>query len=101
MIGYDSGTRELYVDRTRSGQVGFSADFPGVQRVRLEPVDGRVRLRVLVDRSSVEVFGGAGEAVITDQVFPSAGSDGVRVFAEGGAARVAKFQLWPLHSYRR
>ncbi|WP_309116986.1 GH32 C-terminal domain-containing protein [Saccharothrix sp.] len=101
VIGYDSGARELYVDRTRSGQVGFSADFPGVQRVRLEPVDGRVRLRVLVDRSSVEVFGGAGEAVITDQVFPSAGSDGVRVFAEGGAARVAKFQLWPLRSYRR
>ncbi|NUT91687.1 MAG: glycoside hydrolase family 32 protein [Saccharothrix sp.] len=100
VIGYDSGARELYVDRTRSGQVGFSADFPGVQRVRLDPVDGRVRLRVLVDRSSVEVFGGAGEVVITDLVFPGAGSDGVRVFAEGGAARVAGFRLWPLASYR-
>jgi len=35
----------------------------------------------------VEVFGNDGEASITDQIFPSADSTGVELFAEGGTAR--------------
>ena len=35
VIGYDAQTDELYVDRTRSGRVDFSRDFPGVQRAPL------------------------------------------------------------------
>ena len=34
VIGYDTTTQELYVDRTRSGAVDFHRDFPGVQRAR-------------------------------------------------------------------
>ncbi|MBK7975300.1 MAG: GH32 C-terminal domain-containing protein [Deltaproteobacteria bacterium] len=34
-------------------------------------------MRVLVDRSSVEVFGDDGRAVLTDLVFPDPGSRGV------------------------
>ena len=62
VIGYDAETEELYVDRTRSGDVGFSRDFPGVQRA---PLAARgtddVRLRILVDWSSVEVFADRGQ----------------------------------------
>jgi levanase len=39
--------------------------------------------------------------VITDQVFPDAASDGVQVFAEGGAARLDRMRVRPLGSYRR
>jgi sucrose-6-phosphate hydrolase SacC (GH32 family) len=60
--------------------------------------DGRVRLRVLVDRSSVEVFAGGGEATITDQVFPRASSDGVRLFSEGGTATVERLRIRPMRS---
>ncbi|GAA4893193.1 hypothetical protein GCM10023237_09200 [Streptomyces coeruleoprunus] len=100
VIGYDAGRRELYVDRTRSGAVDFSGDFPGVQRAPLAPVDGKVRLRILVDRSSVEVFGGRGEAVITDQVFPGPDSDGVRLFAEGGSALLDVARVRHLGAHR-
>ncbi|MEV6021516.1 GH32 C-terminal domain-containing protein, partial [Streptomyces sp. NPDC051997] len=31
---------------------------------------------------TVEVFGGSGEAAITDQIFPDPASQGVQVFAE-------------------
>jgi fructan beta-fructosidase len=82
VVGYDAATQELYVDRTRSGDASFSPGFAGVQRAPLAARRGRVRLRILVDRSSVEVF--AGHRVITDQVFPSASSRAVRLFAEGG-----------------
>ena len=93
MIGYDAAAGELYVDRTRSGDVGFSRDFPGVQRAPLAARDGKVHLRILVDWSSVEVFADGGQTVITDQVFPSAASDGVQLFADGGRARIHSIRV--------
>lgn len=100
LIGYDALTRELYVDRTRSGVDDFSPGFAGVHRAPLEPRDGKVRIRILLDWSSVEVFGGAGEAVITDLIFPDSDSDGVELFAEGGTARLDRLELRRLGSYR-
>jgi levanase len=100
VIGYDAKTQELYVDRTRSGAVDFHHDFPGVQRAPLAAEDGKVRLRVLVDWSSVEVFGGEGQAVITDQIFPDPDSEGIQLFAEGGSVGVDQVKVWQLRSYR-
>jgi fructan beta-fructosidase len=98
VIGYDAAAGHVYVDRTRSGDASFSALFAGVQRAPVALRDGRVRLRVLVDRSSVEVFAGGGEATITDQVFPRASSDGVRLFSEGGTATVERLRIRPMRS---
>ncbi|OLZ74394.1 glycosyl hydrolase family 32 [Streptomyces sp. IMTB 2501] len=98
VIGYDTTTQELYVDRTRSGTVDFSSAFPGIQTAPLKATNGKVKLRILVDRSSVEVFGGSGEAVITDQIFPHPDSRGVRVFAENGSVNLDKAVVWHLGS---
>ena len=38
-----------------------------------------------------------GQVVITDQIFPSPGSDGLAVFATGGTAR-ASLRIWHLKS---
>lgn len=78
----------------------FHADFPGVQRAPLTARNGKVELRILVDWSSVEVFGGNGQAVITDQIFPSPDSNGIQLFAEGGSARLDSAKVWQLRSYR-
>src|SRR4051794_17733828 len=98
VIGYDAQTDELYVDRTRSGRVDFSRDFPGVQRAPLASRHGKVCLRILVDWSSVEVFAVGGRRVITDQVFPSADSDGVALFADGGSATLDSLKVRRLRS---
>ncbi|WUG37338.1 GH32 C-terminal domain-containing protein [Streptomyces sp. NBC_00459] len=98
VIGYDTTTQELYVDRTHSGAVDFNSTFPGVQTAPLKPKNGKVKLRILVDWSSVEVFGGSGEAVITDQIFPDPASQGVQVFAENGSVRLDKAVVWQLGS---
>ena len=100
VVGYDAVTGELYVDRTRSGVDDFSPGFAGVHRAALAPRDGKIRIKILLDWSSVEVFGGAGEAVITDLIFPDPDSDGVELFAEGGSARLDKLTLRHLGSYR-
>ncbi|MDT0574135.1 GH32 C-terminal domain-containing protein [Streptomyces sp. DSM 3412] len=101
VIGYDTTTQELYVDRTRSGAGDFNSTFPGVQTAPLKPVDGKVTLRILVDWSSVEVFGGSGEAAITDQIFPDPSSTGVEVFAEDGTATLDHLRAWQLRSIWR
>jgi fructan beta-fructosidase len=98
-IGYDRSAGEVFVDRTKSGDVGFSLDFPGVQ---LAPISvgahGEVTLRVLVDWSWVEVFAQDGSVVITDQIFPDPSSDGLRAFATGGPAILKSVKVTPLRS---
>ena len=87
MVDLRAGT--VGIDRTRSGAVDFHADFAAVHTAPLPAPrsdDGVVRLEVVVDESSVEVFVGDGEVVLTDLVFPGAASDGLAVFAEGGTA---------------
>ncbi|MGW8363972.1 GH32 C-terminal domain-containing protein [Streptomyces wedmorensis] len=98
VIGYDTTTQELYVDRTHSGAVDFNSTFPGVQTAPLNVDNGKVKLRILVDWSSVEVFGGSGEVAITDQIFPDPASQGVQVFAENGSVRLDKAVVWHLDS---
>jgi fructan beta-fructosidase len=97
-IGIDPRAGQLFVDRSRSGDVGFHPEFTGRHAAPLAVKNGRVQLHVFVDRSSVEVFAGAGETVITDQVFPSPESRGVALYAKGGAARLISLDAWPLRS---
>ena len=101
VIGYDRGTGEIYVDRTRSGLTDFSPSFPSVSRAPVTVgADGLVRLRVVVDRSSVEVFAQDGEAAITSAVYPSPDATGVSLFSEGGSASVTGITIRALGSYR-
>ncbi len=99
VIGYDVAEEELYVDRTQSGRSDFDPDFPGpVQRVPLPLHDGGITLRILVDRSSVEVFADRGQVAMTNRIFPDHSSDGIELFAEGGTVRLKEFDFWPLTS---
>lgn len=81
---------ELYLDRTRSGIVNFHKDFP---RVYTAPVPTRrpLRVRILVDRSSVEVF--AGEVTLTARIFPDANARGIEPF--GCPAEVRLWRIEP------
>lgn len=96
LIGYDARAGEVFVDRTRSGRAGFSPLFASRETAPLAAGDDRVRLHVFVDRTSVEVFAGDGRVVITEQIFPQLGRDGVALFAEGGTALLVSLDVWRL-----
>jgi levanase/fructan beta-fructosidase len=89
VLAYDSLTAELSLDRTESGNVGFHEAFPSVERVAVPLEDGRLRLRVFLDRCSVEVFAQDGLATITDLVFPANSSTAVGLLAEGDGGTLA------------
>ena len=97
-VGYDVKRGGIYVDRTRSGDVGFDPTFPSVEFAPLKVKNGKVTLRILVDRSSVEVFTGDGRRTITDQIFPDRDSQGIQVFSSGGRAQLQKITIWQLRS---
>ncbi len=83
-IGYDRDRQELFVDRTHSGITDFHPSFAGRHAGKLLPdASGSIRMTILVDHCSVEVFGNDGETVITDLVFPSTESNELAFFTDG------------------
>ena len=67
---YDLNRKQFVIDRSESGKVDFSKDFPAVT-VAPANVDKELTLRLFVDWSSIEAFGEDGKFVMTNLVFPS------------------------------
>ncbi len=67
---YDVVRKQFVMDRSASGIVGFSRDFPAVTVAPVRNTD-QIHLRLFIDRSSVEAFGEDGDYVMTNLVFPA------------------------------
>lgn len=98
LAGYNANSAEVFIDRTRSGIVDFSGDFPGRHAGPVVAANHRIRLCIFVDRSSVELFANDGGTVISDRIFPSPTSNGLEIYALGGSARVISLDVWKLKS---
>jgi len=84
-VGYDFHMKQVFVDRTTSGNSSFDATFARIYRAPLLPSDdGKVILRIFVDWSSIEIFGGKGETTLTAQIFPPEGATYAQIFSSGG-----------------
>lgn len=59
---------------------------------------GRVRLRVLVDRTSLEVFGNGGRVSLSSCFLPGQNERRLEIFATGGAVRVVSLAARKLRS---
>lgn len=91
-IFYDAREQRLKVDTRKAGP----RDTPSaVEAAPLAMRPGeRLRLRIFVDRSVVEVFAGGRQAVAR-RIYPARrDSVGVRVFTKGGGARVHALKAW-------
>ena len=95
VVGIIPSTNTMFVDRTKSGEVSFSKDFPGRYATTLGDTK-RVKLHIFVDRSSVEVFANDGEKVMTDRIYPPPGSTGIEVYSTGGAGKFVSLTVWPV-----
>ncbi|WP_158278618.1 glycoside hydrolase family 32 protein [Rhodohalobacter mucosus] len=98
IIGYDSSTETVYADRSISGDVTFHESFVRTSRAPARLIDGKVRLRIFVDWSSVEIFINDGESVITKRIFPEPESTGIRFFADGGEAKFTNIEFHEIKS---
>lgn len=94
LIGYDNG--KIFIDRTKSGNVDFDSKFTGRHEVSLPPQQGKIKLHIFVDRSSVEVFGNDGEAVLTDRIFPASNQQMIELRNTGANTKCLSFNVWQL-----
>ena len=90
-IGWDRYRRELRIDRERSSSDPRATS--GVTTARYDPPDGRLRLRLLADRSVLELFLPDGPT-LTQRIYPRAGSTAVEAWAYGGQATVVRCDWW-------
>jgi fructan beta-fructosidase len=97
VVGVIPSTNTLFVDRTHSGEVSFSKDFPGRYSTTLQNTK-RVKLHIFVDRSSLEVFANGGEKVMTNRVYPPPGSNSVELYSRGSGGKVVSLVIRPLES---
>ncbi|MFF1881935.1 glycoside hydrolase family 32 protein [Pseudarthrobacter sp. NPDC058196] len=93
VLSYDASRAMLSLDRRHAGDAGFHAKFASVESAPLVLEDGVLKLQIVVDHCSVEVFAQGGMVVMTDLVFPEAEHLQTWLSAEGGRATVLRLAV--------
>jgi len=65
---------------------------------KVEPIDGTIKLEILLDRSSIEIFANEGKAVLSSCFTPSENSNGLYLYNIGGELLVEKLEVYPMKS---
>jgi len=95
-IYYDTETALLTIDRTNCAKEPIEK-FARKTSVKVEPVNGALRMHFFVDKSSVELFTNDGKEVFTLLTYPSEEQTGIETFAREAGTDV-KLNGWNLKS---
>jgi fructan beta-fructosidase len=95
IIGYSHKNKGFYIDRSRAGDSVFSKEFAGISTAPYTAGTG-LKLRLLVDASSVELFVDDGRLVMTTIVFPANKYTILKMFSKGGNAMLNKAAFYGL-----
>ncbi|MHB8974593.1 MAG: glycoside hydrolase family 32 protein [Pirellulaceae bacterium] len=68
------------------------------QSAPLEAVDGQIKLHVLVDRASIEIFANDGRIAMCSCFLPDPLNTSLGLSAKGGTAQVKSLNIWELQS---
>lgn len=96
VMTYDPKNHSMSFDRRESGIVDFNENFPAVTVAPTFENNGKINLRIFIDRSSIELFGNDGNFVMTNLVFPNEPYSLLSIKAEGGNAKVGNLKVYPL-----
>ncbi|WP_332603396.1 glycoside hydrolase family 32 protein [Arthrobacter sp. S2(2024)] len=96
VLSFDALTSRLTLDRRNSGNTAFHDKFSSAESAPVKLDGGALRLKVIIDQCSVEVFAQDGRVVLSDLVFPRSGNLGTDVYVEGGTATVRKLGVTSL-----
>ena len=89
VMTYKAKDETFSMDRTLSGKTDFSSDFAAIT---IAPVYGKMnKLRIFIDKSSIEVFDNDGKMAMTNLVFPTKPYDKVTI--KGKTKKYAVYKL--------
>lgn len=92
---YDMKRKLFVMDRSLSGKVDFSKEFPAVTVAPIAETK-EIQIRLFVDKSSIEAFGEEGKFVMTNLVFPDAPYNRISFQSEDGSYKVSSLKLYKL-----
>lgn len=92
---YDVVNKTFAMDRTKSGEVSFSNDFPAVTQMPVGK-SKELKLRLFVDKSSIEAFVDNGKFVMTNCVFPSNPYDTITFECDGNRYKVNNINVYKI-----
>src|ERR1035438_6644639 len=102
---FDPGAATEVGFSIRGRKVAYTARTPKEYRLSngdlntgIGPHTKPVKLRILVDRTTVEVFGNDGEIVMPACFLPKDSYQSLKMFSDGGVARVASLKIYKLKS---
>ena len=93
-VGYDADKQEIYIDCSNAEKDNKPTSNL-VLSAPMKAVNGVIRMRILLDKSSLEVFGNDGERVITTMIYPGKDDTGISAFADGSAV-IKSLKMWDL-----
>lgn len=96
VVSYDTDSHNFVIDRTHC----TDADIPKFARMafyKIEPQNGQLRLRIFVDKSSIEIFANDGKDVFTLLTYPNEKQTGIEVFSLKKGTKM-KLDAWMLKS---
>jgi fructan beta-fructosidase len=102
VLRYDPRTSLLSLDRTNctdyQSNEDFTKRFATKMYAPVELENSKLKLHIMVDQSSVEVFTGVGKVVVSAVTYPSTTQTGIQLFCERGQITVDSFKAWALKS---
>jgi fructan beta-fructosidase len=93
VVGYNIKSNELYIAHNADGLITGT-----VETLTVKPADNKIKLELLVDKSSLEVFANNGEKVITTLIFPDKNATQLSVFAKAGEVKIDSLKIWDLNN---
>ncbi|PTQ10995.1 beta-fructosidase [Sphingomonas oleivorans] len=95
LIGVNPTVNEVFIDRTRSGP-HFHDGFPNRHVAPVDLRTGRLKLRIFVDQSIIELFVNDGTQTITDRFYRGGGPLSWSAVARNGTATIRTLDAWTL-----
>jgi len=102
---FESSDADEFGFRINGVTVAYNVDTGmlscGKTKVALKPLDGRIRLRILVDRTTIEIFANGGQVYMPIRALPDGDTSGLAVFEEGGKVLIRSLVVHELKSIWR
>jgi fructan beta-fructosidase len=98
-IGFNAASNYFYSDRTKAGSNKFADNFAPKKHTAPRIGDHRIlKMRLLFDAASVELFADDGKTALTDIFFPTQDFNDFEIYAQDGTIRLFQLKMWKLKS---
>jgi fructan beta-fructosidase len=67
-------------------------------KMPLRPIDGKISIRILIDRSIIEIFANHGEQIMTEAFENDLNIESVKAFCDGGDAKLLSLEVHQLNA---